>query len=270
MFSLPRRQLVECGDQAWLSGILRKAYTDVLGGVLRQGRYYKKAYVHFSIWAKKCGSTEVLEIASGSGGPALEIISGAAKRQERLPRIILSDLFPPQDSYAELQRRVGSDQLAYLERPLDSRELTSADVSDQILPRDCLLCSAFHHFKPADAAALIQGVLRRGGGLFILEPFSRSYRDFLTTLLFAFPAAMLAALRSDVRSIPSVFFCWVIPLVPCMLWFDGLVSVLRSYTPEETRAMLPDDDSVEFVSGRVDPRSSTSASYYAIRLARSA
>jgi hypothetical protein len=267
VFLLRRRQLVECGDQAWLSGTLRKVYTDVLAAVLRQGEYYTKAYVHFSIWAKKCEAQEVLEIASGSGGPAGELIAGASKRSEKLPKIVLSDLFPLVETYQELQQRLGSERLGYLEQPLDSRDLAKLSSRDDVLPRDCLLCSAFHHFPPEDASRLIQGVLSRGGGLFILEPLSRSYFDLLTTFLFAIPAAMFASLSSDVRSFKSFLFCWVIPIVPCMLWFDGLVSVLRAYRPEEIRAMIPENTLVDFVSGKVDPRSRTSASYCAVRLA---
>jgi hypothetical protein len=96
--------------------------------------------------------------------------------------------------------------------------------------------TAFHHFRPADAQAILAAAVRDRQGIAIAEASSRSWAALAMQPLV--PLAVLA-LTPAVRPFrwSRLFWTYLVPVLPAAILFDGVVSTLRVYTPEEMLAM---------------------------------
>ena len=229
-----RFQLFEFGDQAFLPNLLRQVYHDCLGFVARICGFYDRMYVPFATWTKETGPTDVLDLASGAAGPIDTLLSRAKHHGVELPRVILSDLFPDSEQFARLEEQHGTKRLGYITEPLSAK---STDYESYPL---LSICAAFHHFSPDEARDLLEQALTRGKGIFIVEPFERKVSTLLSALLIGPLLGVVSPFFCFPWRWQNFIFCTFFPIVPLMVVFDGVVSVLRSYTSDELLAMVPE------------------------------
>ena len=75
----------------------------------------------------------------------------------------------------------------------------------------------------------------------IFELQERTLNSFLTCLIFGVYVLLVAPLAHPLYYLSSpslLFFVYVLPVVPFVLVFDGLVSSVRTRTPDEVAALL--------------------------------
>jgi hypothetical protein len=61
----------------------------------------------------------------------------------------------------------------------------------------------------------------------------------MTNLLFGVFMIIIAPLYAWLWKSPStLFFAWVVPILPFVIIFDGMVSALRTRTPDEVEALI--------------------------------
>ena len=75
----------------------------------------------------------------------------------------------------------------------------------------------------------------------IFELQERTLSSFLTCLIFGVYVLLVAPLAHPLYYLGSpslLFFVYVVPIVPFVLVFDGLVSSVRTRTPDEVAALL--------------------------------
>ena len=92
--------------------------------------------------------------------------------------------------------------------------------------------SAFHHFRPEEARAVLTDAVRKRQGIGIFEATQRRPLALLLTLLA--PIGVLV-LTPFIRPFRWSRFVWtyLFPLVPLVTLFDGLVSCLRTYSVKD-------------------------------------
>jgi hypothetical protein len=229
-----RLQLFEFGDQPWMRGWLREAYLDALNFALRVGRQYRGMCNVFSQWTARAGSSCVLDLGSGGAGPIETLVREGRRGHVAMPEIVLSDLYPSLDRYARLAETYDGE-ISYITGPVSADHVDNQDI------RLRSLCSTFHHFPPETARRIIEDAARNSDGVFIMEPFMRDWRHFLLVLLTGPFIYMVAPFFSGRFEFRKVLACTVLPVVPAMLIFDGCVSVMRVYAPQEIESMLPED-----------------------------
>jgi hypothetical protein len=92
--------------------------------------------------------------------------------------------------------------------------------------------TSFHHFSPGEAASLLRDAVAAGQPIGIFEVARRSP----SAVALMFPWALLALLYTPmVRPFrwSRLLWTYLLPVIPLVLLFDGIVSCLRSYRPEE-------------------------------------
>ncbi len=257
-----RFQLFEFGDQAYLPEAVRRVYHDCLGFVSRACGFYDRMYVPFSTWTKDSHEQAVLDLASGAAGPIETMLGRAKENNVKLPKIVLSDLYPNEEQFETLRNRFGSEHVAFMKAPV-----SVTDASTEGYPL-LSICAAFHHFPPEVAQSIIAQSINKGRGIFIVEPFERKFSTVLTTALIG----PLLGFASPFFRFPwrarNFLLCSIFPVVPLMVAFDGIISVLRSYSSDELQAMLPKErlDQLRVRSGRLPTRIRQPATFfYAIR-----
>jgi hypothetical protein len=152
-----------------------------------------------------------------------------ARRGIRIP-VVLTDKFPDHRAFSVLAANSRSSVTACL----DSIDATS--VPEKLTGLRTLF-NSFHHFRPADARAILNAACADRQPIAIFEITERT----LPKLALCFPASFLSCFLLIWRMRPRRpawwVFTWLLPVIPFIVGWDALVSHLRSYTQSELRAM---------------------------------
>ena len=129
--------------------------------------------------------------------------------------------------------------------------------------------SAFHHFPPAGARAILAAAVRDGEGIAIFEAASRT--PIALGMMLGVPVAVwiLTPFSRPFRW-SRLFWTYIVPVGPAAMLFDGVVSCLRIYTPDEMKAMAIDagGEAFEWEAGSLCPPASPIAIPYLIGIPR--
>ena len=97
--------------------------------------------------------------------------------------------------------------------------------------------SSYHHFPPDGARAVLQDAVDAGESIGIFEVTRRAP----SAIGLMFPWALMAFVYTPwIRPFrwSRLFWTYVIPVVPFVVLFDGVVSCLRTYRPQELREII--------------------------------
>jgi hypothetical protein len=92
--------------------------------------------------------------------------------------------------------------------------------------------SSFHHFPPTDARKVLTNAVERRKGIAIFETARREPKIILAICFIPFLILFLT-LRIRPFRWSRLLWTYGVPVVPFVLWFDGLMSCLHSYSHEE-------------------------------------
>jgi len=223
-----RLQLFEFEDQSWCPAVLRNAVTGYLRLLVAVSGQARPVVPVLAELLRATGETSILDLCSGSGGMAPQLAGGLAA-QGLSPRIVMSDLYPDPEGLGRLAD--GSNgRIEFLDSPLDATAVPAE------LPGLRTMFNAFHHFPPDQAREVLAAAARSGRPIAIVEFLQRSPFTlsgvFFSPFLILFVAPFLRPFRWQV-----LLFTYVLPLIPLMVWWDGLVSWLRVYSLADLRAM---------------------------------
>lgn len=225
---MARVHLLEIEDQPWCPSGLRDATTGLLELFLRVGGHYSAVLPHLVSAFRAVKATEVLDLCSGRGGPWTSLVLQLGS--DAPDRVILTDKFPNTGG-ATRSAKASGGRIVFETRSVDAREVPNDLIGFRTM------FTSFHHFRPNDAFAILADASRRNVGIGIFEFTERS-----TVALLAFlftPLAVFVALPF-VRPFrwSWLVFTYVLPVIPFLALFDGLVSCLRTYSPSELRNLV--------------------------------
>jgi hypothetical protein len=235
---MARIHAFEFEDQTWFPALIREYMTDFLSHV---GGWSNIPYQPFAdrlaLALERTGDARLVDLCSGGGGPALVI---ARELQERLARpvgLVLTDLYPSPARH-EHARTAFPSWVELEARPVDAQEV----------PEDLhgfrLVCNGFHHLNPEQAQACLLDAVRQRRGVALVELTQRSALSVLQIALGTATQLFVTPFIKPFRW-SRLFYTYALPVVPlCTLW-DGIVSCLRVYEPDELQsliAQLPPND----------------------------
>ena len=188
------------------------------------------------------GTNQVLDLCSGGGGPWLTLVDELERTGP--VEVRLSDRFPNAAALLALRER-SHGRLGFHEQPVDA-----TDVPRE-LPGVRTLFNCFHHFPPEAAAAILSDAVLKRRPIAVFEGLSHRTIGLIAIPL-QLPAMLL--LTPFVRPFrwSRLLLTYVFPMIPFIVVFDGTMSLLRLYLPEELRALVakvPNADSFEWDIG---------------------
>ena len=97
--------------------------------------------------------------------------------------------------------------------------------------------TSFHHFSPEEARAILQNAVDAGEGIGIFEITRRTPSTIALMLAWAL---MLFLCTPWIRPFrwSRLLWTYVVPIIPLVWAFDGIVSCLRTYRPEELQEIV--------------------------------
>ncbi|HEY0017683.1 MAG TPA: hypothetical protein VGC13_15330 [Longimicrobium sp.] len=223
-----RLHLLEIEDQPWCPAVLRDAATDFLQFMIVKTDTYAPALPLLQGALERVGTRQVVDLCSGGGGPwpglLPQLDSADAPVQVRL-----TDRYPNREAFERANERTGG-RLAFHAEPVDATALPEGLTGFRTL------FTAFHHFPPAAARAILADAVRGGQGIGVFEATQRSVPSIIATAFSPLIVLLVTPFIHPFRW-SRLFWTYVIPLVPLLVLFDGLVSCLRTYSPRELREM---------------------------------
>ncbi len=223
---LRRRHLFEIEDAAWCPRALRDAATDYLQFIVERADPYGRIAALLGERIRRSGARRVVDLGSGGGGPWLRLHRDVG---DASLRVLLTDKYPNQDAGRRAAERSAGAVTLHPE-PVDARRVPPA------LDGFRTLFSSFHHFEPDDAAAILADAARQRQPIAIVEVTRRS----LASLLMVLPGPVLVLLATPfIRPFrwSRLLLTYLLPAVPFVVLFDGVVSCLRTYTERELREL---------------------------------
>lgn len=220
-----RLQLFEFHDSRWCPKVIRDGLTDFLEISIDVLDTYGRVRTHLTEALRTCGIEEVVDLCSGAGGPWVYWL----KKGLVSVRVTLTDKFPNLDAGRRLAAS-GIPGLAYHTEPVDATyvpaELTGMRT----------IFTAFHHFPPEKARAVIDDAVSKDQPIGIFELTSRSVPALLWMLVSPLGLWLLTP-RMPGASWKKWLLTYVIPVIPMVVLLDGIVSCFRTYSVEELKAM---------------------------------
>jgi hypothetical protein len=92
--------------------------------------------------------------------------------------------------------------------------------------------SSFHHFEPREAREILQDAVNKRRGIGIFEAGGRRIVTLLLTFLIPIGTLLLTPCLRPFRW-SRLVWTYVLPVIPFVLWFDGIMSCLRTYSLQE-------------------------------------
>jgi hypothetical protein len=238
-----RFHLFEIEDQAWCPEFLRTAITDFLRSVMEWFAPYAAAAPLLARALQRTGDTEIVDLCSGGGGPWRDLLGRIPAAGGPAVRVRLCDLYPNHPAYARLGRlsdgRIGAES--------DAIDATAVPAR---LTGFRTLFTALHHFPPDAACAILEDAVRQKRGIGVFEITRRSPLGLVGMLFLPVLALVLTPFIRPFRW-DRLFWTYLVPVVPLVVWFEGTVSCLRTYTPSELRQFAAGFEDYDWEVGTV-------------------
>ncbi len=221
-----RLHLIEIADLPWLPSGLVETIRGLLllcnSRPFRNYRSWAAGVIQETVSSKRC--SHVVEVAAGRAP-----LTALLLEEERFSvPVTVSDLRPSPDFFAALESKYSGRIEAY-KHPVDFRQRQAWPPGSLLL-----MSSAFHHVPERERCDCLQVLLQECKCLLIFEPLCRNIASFVLVFFALFPALLAPFLcRGSNGLMRRVFWCWLFPLAPVILVFDGLVSWLRIWSVKE-------------------------------------
>lgn len=248
-----RAHLVELEDLPWVPAAVRDGGTDLLDAFFGRIGFYRGAVDVLERALEASGSPDVVDLCSGGGGGALHLREALLARG-RAVRLVLTDRHPNAAAQARVQ---GLDGVTYHPDPVDAAAVPAA------LSGLRTMFGALHHFRPAEVQALLGGAVAARARLAFFDvaasPLVRRTPAPLFPLA-ALPNALVLLLLPLLLTplvrplrLSRLALTYLVPAIPLLFAWDGTVSAIRAYAPEELLALaraVPGADGYAWDAGR--------------------
>ena len=246
-----RYHLIELHEQPWFPASWRRLFQSGIGQAIRTLGALDEVAESFERFLDRICPSTVLDLCSGSGEAVVSLwkrITPKSSPAER-PRLTLSDLYPHEPAYAALKAS-HPGLVDFYPEPVDALD-PPADA-----PRVRTMFDSLHHFRPDQVREILRKASESADGFAAFEITGRTWKNMLMTVFcLPFGAAFITAFL--VRPVRPRNLIWglLLPVIPLVAVFDGLVSNLRTYTVEEleeiTRSIASPDFSWEIGTARI-------------------
>lgn len=238
---MSRLHLIEFHEQSWVPSLLRDCATDYLRTATKIGGHYQLIVELVQRSIRESGADTILDMGSGAGGGWPELQPELQTPDGKAVPVILSDRDPNLTAWKVLKKE-SNGAIDYIE--------TSVDATKPGRKGFRTMFNLFHHFREEDAQAILADASKEKQPILIVEAMDNSViQGILIVLLAPIMTLLLTPLIKPFRW-GRLLFTYLIPIVPLMVAWDGLVSVIRLYSIDDLREMTANLDGLEWEIGK--------------------
>jgi hypothetical protein len=236
-----RLHLFELEDQSWFPAVVRDLATDYLQFIQERFRLDRAMTPLVRRALDEGRTSEIVDLCSGGSGPLLGLVTDLAG-EGRQVHATLTDLFPNLAAFEKIAA-ASVGLISYEPEPVDARRVPPRLAGLRTI------FNGFHHFRPADARAVLHAAAQARQPIAIFEVSERSLRTLpvLLTPIFVW----LATPFMRPFTLQRFFWTYIVPAVPFTCLWDGIVSQLRAYTVDELRALCEGSAPMRWEAGQI-------------------
>ena len=173
-------------------------------------------------------SNNIIDLASGGGGGFIRL---AKRLKVAIPNltVVMTDLYPNVEAF-ERDPSKDPEMFKFSSTPVDAM-----NVQEDLSGFRTMFLS-FHHFKPEEAKRILQNAVDSKAPIAIFEVQQRNVSSFVPMILSPVSVLLATPFIRPFR-FGRILFTYLIPILPLTVLWDGIVSVLRTYTASEMREM---------------------------------
>lgn len=237
---MQRIHLFELEDYGWLPRPIRDGGTDFLDFLFDRMGFYDGVADKLVALLQRTGASRVVDLASGGGGGTLHL-RRAVRAAGLSTEFVFSDGFPNEAGQARIAA-LGDPASRYQVEPLDAMSGGGAQSGVRTMS------GALHHFTPDAVAQLVGGIVQQRAPLAFFDVASSSGLRKLPVVFapLAMSVNMLMLFAATLVVVPflrplratRLLLTYVLPLIPLLVAWDGTVSALRAYSPDELLAIV--------------------------------
>ena len=226
-----RLHLVELHEQPWFPRAWRDTLTGFLRFVAEKSGHARIAARKVTETVRETGATRIVDLCAGGGGPTPSVVKAlAADGIEVEARV--TDLHPNLAAF-EAMVRESEGKIAFEKESVDATKVPAR------LSGVRTIFNAFHHFRPALAKEILAAAQRDRQPIVVVELVGRNAPMLLGMLVTPLTVLLATPFLRPVHW-SSIVFTYLVPVLPLVAAFDGIVSVLRVYSPKELDALTAD------------------------------
>lgn len=225
-----RLRLFEFEDLSWFPAVVRTGMMDYLHFMISALGTYRPVVPLLAEGLRRSGQSHLLELGAGAGGGTENVLKALRAQGQPGATSTFTDLYPQPAAWAAAARRTRGI-ISYEPLPVNALAVPAHLVGFRTI------FSAFHHFPPPAATALLRDAVRANTGIGVFEGAGKHWAELLLALTVLPVAQLLLTPFFRPFRLSRLVFTYLVPLIPlCTIW-DGVVSVLRMYPPDELLAL---------------------------------
>jgi len=225
-----RLRLFEFEDLPWFPAVIRAGMMDYLRFMISGLGTYRPVAPLLAEALRATHETHLLELGAGAGGGTETVLDALRALPGPAATITLTDLYPQPAAWADVARRTGGAIRGHV-APVDALRVPADLAGFRVI------FSAFHHFGPAQAEALLRDAVAGGVGVGVFEGAAKSWLEVGLALTVLPVAQLLLTPFFRPFRLSRLVFTYLLPLIPLATIWDGVVSILRMYPPEQLLAL---------------------------------
>ena len=219
----------EFNDLSWLPENLRNYATDFLQFVANAFDMYRCVIPILETGIRSSGNDTIIDIGSGGGGGLVKIAEHLKKSISDI-KIILSDCYPNIDAFKKTKAQHAS-VFEYAEGSINAMDIP------HYLTGFRTHFLSFHHFRSKDAKAILQNAVDRNQPIGIFEAQQRNIKNLVQRMLSPIALLLMTPFIKPFK-VDRIIFTYLVPVLPLLILWDGVISVLRAYTVPELKQII--------------------------------
>lgn len=224
---MQRKNWFELHDHPKCPAFLRDGLTEALEAIWHVCDLYTPVVPRLRRALKEAGTSRVIDLCSGGGGPWIKLLRDFRRDKGEEPQVWLTDLYPNQSAFDRVSEETGGS-IRGVPEPVDAQHIPAS------LSGFRTIFTAFHHFTPEEGRAILQDAVDQGQGIAVFDAAGRKFQTVLAVFGVPLLAFLLAPRQRPFRWSRFFWNC-CIPVIPAILWFDGIMSCLRAYSQEDLK-----------------------------------
>lgn len=227
-----RIHLFEFTDLSWYPQTFRRFQTDYLQFVATRGSGHKNLVPLMTQAMQSAGTTEIVDLCSGGTGPWVRL-QEQFKQAGWSVKIKLTDKYPNPEAVHKWAD-ASHPGIEYLTEPVDAMKVPPH------LKGMRTIFEGFHHFRPEQAKFILQDAVERRVAIGIFEASLKPPFEVILLLLSPLTTLVSYLLITPFikpRTWSRFFWTYLVPIVPLATCWDGVISLLRVYSPQDLREL---------------------------------
>ena len=229
-------------DMSWYPGVFRQIQTDYLQFAASFGSGHRNLILLIQKAMVIAGTNQIVDLCSGSAGPWRGLLKQFHEKGIQL-HITLSDKYPQEDVVNKWQ----NDESGLITYFPDSVDATEVPIQ---LKGMRTLFEGFHHFQPTNAQKILKNAKESGEPIGIFDASIKTPWGWLLLILSPLITILTYLLITPFikpRTFSRFLWTYILPIVPLATCWDGVISLLRVYSPEALLELVEPLQSKDYV-----------------------